>query len=65
MDRNLKYYKFINGETGNVIYFISLPVDECNTAEKLEDIRKKLAYEKEMFLGNIYYSSFSEIDFEE
>ena len=65
MDKNLKYYKFINGETGNVIYFISLSVDECNPKEKLENIRKQLAYEKEMFLGNIYYSSYSEIDFEE
>ena len=65
MNRDIKYYKFINSETGNTIYFLSFPKDEPNAIERLEAIRRKLAYEKGVYIENIYYSVSHESDFEE
>ncbi|MEX2592407.1 MAG: hypothetical protein WD426_06505 [Anditalea sp.] len=64
MNKDIKYYKFINSETGNVIYFLSFPWDEPNAVEKLEAMREKLAYENGIYIENIYYSKSSEKDFE-
>jgi hypothetical protein len=65
MNRDLRYYKFINSETGNTIYFLSFPKDEPNTWERLEKAREKLACEKGIYVGNIYYSRSTEQDFDE
>lgn len=54
MDR-LKQYKFINSETGNVIYFLSLPENSESIEADLESTRAKIAAENNMFLGAIYY----------
>ena len=64
MGENIKY-RFINCETGNVIYYISMPYSECAFPETLENIRRKLAYEKNMYVEKIYYTAYSETDFEE
>ena len=65
MNRNMKYYKFINSETGNVIHFLSFPRNEPNCRKILEATRQKLAYENGIFLENIYYSSYSDSDLDE
>lgn len=65
MDKNTNYYKFINSETGNVIYFLSCASDEPNVESILEAMRQKLAYERGMYIEHIYYSRYSESDFED
>lgn len=59
MDK-IKHYKFINSETGNVIYFLSLP-ESCSAKEnELEKTRNKIAAEKGTYVGNIYYVLYDE-----
>lgn len=62
MENNPKHYKFINSETGNVIYYLTCPPDEPNEESVLEAIRQKLAYEKEMYIEHIYYSRYTDND---
>jgi len=52
---NLKHYKFINSETGNVIYFLSIPADTSATENELEKTRMKIAADNGIYIGNIYY----------
>lgn len=54
MDK-LKHYKFINSETGNVIYFLSVPEASSTSEIELEAARLKIASENGIFIGNIYY----------
>ena len=56
MDKdNNKHFKFINNETGNVIYFLSVPADKHESKELLEITRHKLAVENGIYIENIYY----------
>jgi hypothetical protein len=64
MKKEIKYYKFINSETGNIIYFLSFPHNEPQADKKLEAMREKLAYENDLYIEKIYYSKSSEKDFE-
>lgn len=64
MKKDLKYYKFINSETGNVIHFLSFHRNEPNAEEKLEAMREKLASENGLYIENIYYSKSYEKDFD-
>ena len=62
MEKCTKHYKFINSETGNVIYYLSCPPDEPNEESILENMRQKLAYEKKMYIEHIYYSRYTDSD---
>ena len=55
MKKDSKHYKFINGETDNVIYLLSIPKDEDNYKKTLENTRHKLAIENGIYIGSIYY----------
>lgn len=50
-----RHYKFINSETGNVIYFLSVCESSQNVDAQLEAARLKIASENGIFWGNIYY----------
>jgi len=54
MDK-LKHYKFINSETGNVIYFLSLPELSSDAENELETTRLRIAADNGIYIGNIYY----------
>jgi hypothetical protein len=55
MSKDSKHYKFINNETGNVIYYLSIPSDKPDPEEILENARHKLAIENGIYIGSIYY----------
>lgn len=63
-ENNTRHYKFINSETGNVIYYLTCTPDEADEEYVLENMRQKLAYEKGMYIENIYYSSYSDTDWD-
>ncbi len=65
MNKDHKYYKFINSETDNIIFFFSCPQSEQNPTTLLENIRQKLAYEKAIHIDHIYYALSAESDFDE
>jgi len=65
MENDLKHYKFINSETGNVIYFYSVSPEETNPEGLLEATRVKLASDNGIFVGNVYYMTSDDSDFEE
>lgn len=54
MDK-LKHFKFINSETGNVIYFLSLPERSSTIENELERIRCEIAANNGIYVGNVYY----------
>ena len=57
MDKdNNKHYKFINSETGNVIYFLSVPADRNDAKGILESTKHKLAVENGIYIDSIYYT---------
>ena len=60
MKKDSKHYKFINNETDNVIYYLSIPRDEDNIKTTLENTRHKLAIENGIYIGSIYYIEVSE-----
>ena len=60
MKKDSKHYKFINNETDNVIYYLSIPMDEDNIKTTLENTRHKLAIENGIYIGSIYYIEVSE-----
>jgi len=60
MKKDNKHYKFINNETGNVIYYLSIPNDEANMKTTLENTRHKLAIENGIYIDSIYYIEVSE-----
>ena len=55
MSKDNKHYKFVNNETGNVIYFLSVAADKPDHKEVLENTRHKLAVENGIYIGSIYY----------
>ena len=56
MDKdNNKHYKFINSETGNVIYFLSVPAHKQEATGILESAKHRLAVENGIYIENIYY----------
>jgi hypothetical protein len=55
MSKDSKHYKFINNETGNVIYYLSIPSDKADHEDMLEHTRHKLAIENGIYIGSIYY----------
>jgi len=55
MSKEHKHYKFVNNETDNVIYYLSVPADHKNEKELLESTQHKLAIENGIFIGSIYY----------
>jgi hypothetical protein len=55
MSKASKHYKFINNETGNVIYFLSISGDNTHPEDTLENTKHKLAMENGIYIGNIYY----------
>jgi len=55
MSKDHKHYKFVNNETGNVIYFLSIPSDKTEQKDVLENTRHKLAVENGIYIGSIYY----------
>jgi hypothetical protein len=60
MKKDNKHYKFINNETGNVIYYLTISNDEANIKTTLENTRHKLAIENGIYIGSIYYIEVSE-----
>lgn len=54
MDK-LKHYKFINSETGNVIYFLSLPESSSAIENELERTRVKIAADNGIYIGSVYF----------
>jgi len=60
MKKDSKHYKFVNNETDNVIYYLSIPNDEANIKTTLENTRHKLAIENGIYIGSIYYIEVSE-----
>ncbi|PRY55253.1 hypothetical protein B0I27_101222 [Arcticibacter pallidicorallinus] len=54
MDK-LKHYKFINSETGNVIYFLSLPESSSANDNELERMRIKIAADNDIYIGSVYF----------
>jgi hypothetical protein len=63
MKKDNKYYKFINSETDNTIFFFSFPKSEKEPQILLEEIRQKLAYEKAIYVDLIYYVLSAESEF--
>ena len=55
MKKDNKQYKFINNETDNVIYFLSVPKESSDVKKILDDTRHKLAVENGIYIGSIYY----------
>jgi hypothetical protein len=55
MKKEHKHYKFINNETDNVIYYLSVPANKADAKEVLESARHKLAIENGIFIESIYY----------
>lgn len=55
MKKDSKHFKFINNETDNVIYFLSVPKDDADYKIILESTRHKLAIENGIYIDSIYY----------
>ena len=65
MKKASKHYKFINNETDNVIYFLSVPKDSLDDKKVLEDTKHKLAIQNGIYIGNIYYIEIPETEVHE
>jgi hypothetical protein len=55
MSKYHKHFKFINNETDNVIYYLSIAVDKADMKETLENTRHRLAIENGIYIDSIYY----------
>lgn len=55
MTKNTRHYKFINNETDNVIYYLSVQADKPDWKEILENTRHRLAIENGIYIDSIYY----------
>lgn len=60
MKKDCKNYKFINNETGNVIYLLSVPKDRNDILSILENTRHKLAIENGIYIESVYFIEVSE-----
>jgi hypothetical protein len=65
MKKDCKHYKFINNETDNVIYFLSVPKDSPDSKKVLEDARHKLAVQNGIYIDSIYYIEIPETEIHE
>jgi len=65
MKKDCKHYKFINNETDNVIYFLSVAKDNPDSKKVLEDTRHKLAIQNGIYVGSIYYIEIPETEINE
>jgi len=57
-----KRYKFINSETGYVIYYHTLNSD-CTTEklkDELEKVRAQVAIKNNIFIGTVYWEEIKE-----
>jgi len=50
-----KHYKFINNETDNVIYYLSVSADKPDLKHTLESTKHRLAIENGIYIDSIYY----------
>lgn len=48
-------YRFINNETDNIIYLLSVPADKQDVKETLENTKHRLAVENGIYIDSIYY----------
>ncbi|MBS1530628.1 MAG: hypothetical protein JSU01_09995 [Bacteroidetes bacterium] len=55
MTKASKHYKFINNETGNVIYFLTVSGDSNHVKETLESTKHKLAMQNGIYIENVYF----------
>jgi len=57
-----KHYKFINSETGYVIYYCSLSKDLCEKDAKaeLEKTKAQVAVKNRIFIGTVYWQEIKE-----
>jgi hypothetical protein len=57
MSKKSKYknYRFINNETDNIIYLLTIPADKHDIRETLENTRHQLAVENGIYIDSIYY----------
>jgi hypothetical protein len=65
MKENCIHYKFINNETDNIIYFLSIDKSEPDHEKILDIAKNKLAIENGLYVGNIYHIKSDESDFAE
>ena len=65
MKKNSVHYKFINNETDNTIYFLSIPESEPDHEKILDSTKQKLAVENGIYVGAVYYVRSDESDFVE
>jgi hypothetical protein len=63
--KNDTQYKFVNNETDNIIFFLTIKEDEPDPEKALEDTRHKLAIENGIYIGSIYYIKATEHEFDE
>ncbi|MBW4889384.1 hypothetical protein KXQ82_06645 [Mucilaginibacter sp. HMF5004] len=63
--KDQKQYKFINNETDNIIFFLTIPEDEPDPEKILEETRQKLAVENGIYIGNVHYITVSDHEFDE
>jgi hypothetical protein len=57
MDTPAKHYKFINSQTGNVIYYYTAETGLNDEAlkEKLDAIKLQVATSNGIFMNNVYW----------
>ncbi|MFI5160568.1 MAG: hypothetical protein ACHQHN_04785 [Sphingobacteriales bacterium] len=60
MKKDSKFYKFVNNETSNVIYLLTIAKDEANIKTTLENTKRKLAIENGIYIDSIYYIEVTE-----
>lgn len=59
MEEDKKYYQFVNGQTGNVIAYLSVAISISPDAmnEILDQRRKELATEHGIYFETIYWEA--------
>ena len=59
-----KHYKFINSETGYVIFYHSLNCDlnEAEIKAELEKVKAQVAINNRIFLGTVYWEEIKDED---
>jgi hypothetical protein len=57
-----KQYKFINSETGYVIYYHTLNCDqpEDKLKQELENVKAQVAIKNKIFVGTVYWEEVKE-----
>ena len=59
-----KHYKFINSETGYVIYYYTLKPDipDENIKKELENVRAQVAIKNNIFVGTVFWEEIRETE---